>query len=103
MTTAESHHRVIIMEVMGRDAGWIALHTAISGGAEICLIPEIPYNLERIVEKINKRYEKGRGFVNIVVAEGAKPLGGEVIGQHAIERGDVHVKLGGIGNFCEHN
>ena len=99
VTTAESHHRVIIMEVMGRDAGWIALHTAISGGAEICLIPEIPYDLDRIVEKINRRYRKGQGFVNIVIAEGAKPLGGEVIGQQAIERGDVHMKLGGIGNF----
>src|SRR5882672_7621440 len=65
VTTAESHHRVMTMEVMGRDAGWIALHTAIAGGAEVCLIPEIPYDVEKIVKRINLRYKKGRGFVNI--------------------------------------
>jgi len=68
VTTAESHHRVIIMEVMGRDAGWIALHTAIAGGAEICLIPEIPYRLDKVLKRIKKRYNKGKGFVNIVIA-----------------------------------
>ena len=78
VTTAESHHRVMIMEVMGRDAGWIALHTAIAGGAEICLIPEIPYDVKKIAQRINLRYKKGRGFVNIVVAEGAKPKEGTV-------------------------
>src|SRR5690606_34954334 len=76
VTTAESHHRVMIMEVMGRDAGWIALHTAIAGGAEICLIPEIPYDVSKITKRINARYKKGRGFVNIVVAEGALPKAG---------------------------
>ncbi|MCL4112358.1 UNVERIFIED_CONTAM: hypothetical protein GTU68_039649, partial [Idotea baltica] len=81
VTTAESHHRVMIMEVMGRDAGWIALHTAIAGGAEICLIPEIPFDISKIVKTINKRYHKGRGFVNIVISEGAKPIGGNVIGE----------------------
>src|SRR6476646_2075554 len=65
VTTAESHHRVMIMEVMGRDAGWIALHTAVAGGAEICLIPEIPYDVHKIVKRIDQRYFKGRGFVNI--------------------------------------
>src|SRR4051812_39976708 len=78
VTTAESHHRVMIMEVMGRDAGWIALHTAIAGGAEVCLIPEIPYDVHKIVKRINLRYKKGRGFVNIVVAEGAKPKEGTI-------------------------
>ena len=99
VTTADSHYRVMIMEVMGRDAGWIALHTAISGGAEICLIPEIPYHLNKIVERINKRYSKGKGFVNIVVAEGARPAGGEVVGQKAVDQGDVHLKLGGVANY----
>lgn len=99
VSTAESHHRVMILEVMGRDAGWIALHTAIAGGAEICLIPEIPYKLEKVMEKILKRYHKGRGFANIVIAEGAKTLEGETVGEKAHDAGDPHVKLGGVGNY----
>ncbi len=99
VTTAESHHRVMIMEVMGRHAGWIALHTAIAGGAEICLIPEIPYDPEIILKRINKRYKKGKGFVNIVIAEGAKPIDGTVVGRKATDIGDSHIKLGGIGNY----
>ncbi len=95
VTTAESHNRVMIMEVMGRDAGWIALHTAIAGGAEICLIPEIPFNIQSIKKTIEKRYTKGRGFVNIVIAEGAK-IDNTVIGKQ--EKGDSNIKLGGIGN-----
>lgn len=95
VTTAESHHRTMIMEVMGRDAGWIALHTAIAGGAEICLIPEIPYDIDKIVKRINLRYKKGRGFVNIVVAEGAKPKSGTVTAA-AGEKGSEHVRLGGF-------
>lgn len=99
VTTAESHHRVMIMEVMGRDAGWIALQTAIAGGAEICLIPEIEYDVKVILKKIKKRYRKGRGFVNIVIAEGAKPKGGRVVATQAKSIGDKHIKLGGIGNY----
>jgi ATP-dependent phosphofructokinase / diphosphate-dependent phosphofructokinase len=95
VTTAESHHRVMIMEVMGRDAGWIALHTGIAGGAEICLIPEIPYDVKKIAQRINLRYKKGRGFVNIVVAEGAKPKEGTVTSR-AGEIGSEHVRLGGV-------
>jgi 6-phosphofructokinase 1 len=101
VTTAESHHRVMIMEVMGRDAGWIAIHTAIAGGAEICLIPEIPYDLEKVIAKIEKRYEKGQGFVNIVIAEGARPVNGHIIGKMAKEIGDKHIKLGGVGNYLQ--
>jgi phosphofructokinase-like protein len=95
VTTAESHHRVMIMEVMGRDAGWIALHTAIAGGAEICLIPEIPYDIARIARRIDLRYKKGRGFVNIVVAEGAKPKAGQVSTLTG-EKNSEHVRLGGV-------
>ncbi|MEQ8303872.1 MAG: ATP-dependent 6-phosphofructokinase [Cyclobacteriaceae bacterium] len=95
VSTAESHHRVMIMEVMGRDAGWIALHTAIAGGAEVCLIPEIPYHIDKIVERIEQRYQGGRGFANIVVAEGAKASGGTVVSSKA-EKGSEHVKLGGV-------
>jgi len=96
VTTAESHHRVMIMEVMGRDAGWIALHTAIAGGAEICLIPEIPYDINIVLKKINKRYKKGKGFVNIVIAEGAKPVDGDVITQVNDEKGFENRRYGGV-------
>lgn len=99
VTTAASHHRVMVMEVMGRDAGWIALHTAIAGGAEICLIPEIPFDIDIVLKDINKRYDDGKGFVNIVIAEGAKPIGGTVIGTAAHDKGDTHIKLGGVANF----
>lgn len=95
VTTAESHHRVMIMEVMGRDAGWIALHTGIAGGAEICLIPEIPYDIQKLVKKIESRYKRGRGFVNIVIAEGAKPKEGSITSS-AGEKGSEHVRLGGV-------
>ncbi len=95
VTTAESHHRVMIMEVMGRDAGWIALHTAIAGGAEVCLIPEIPYDIQKIVKRINMRYKDGRGFVNIVISEGAKAKDGSVTAS-AGEKGSEHVRLGGV-------
>ena len=95
VTTAESHHRVMIMEVMGRDAGWIALYSAIAGGAEICLIPEIPYDIRKLVKRINSRYKKGRGFVNIVIAEGAKPKEGTITAT-AGEKGSEHVRLGGV-------
>src|SRR5690606_32185781 len=91
VTTAESHHRIMIMEVMGRDAGWIALHTAIAGGAELCLIPEIPYDITKIVKRLNLRYKKGRGFANIVIAEGAKPKEGTVTSSKG-EKGSEHVR-----------
>ncbi len=96
VTTANSHHRVMILEVMGRDAGWIALHTALSGGAELCLIPEIPYNIEVVKREIEKRYKGGKGFVNIVIAEGARALNEEVTGK--VDKYSEHIKLGGIAN-----
>jgi len=95
VTTAESHDRVMIMEVMGRDAGWIALHTAIAGGAEICLIPEIPYDINTVLHRIEQRYSKGKGFVNIVIAEGAKPMKGKITSSTG-EKGSEHVRLGGV-------
>ena len=95
VTTAESHNRIMIMEVMGRDAGWIAIHTAIAGGADICLIPEIPFDIHKLVKKIQSRYEKGRGFVNIVIAEGAKPKEGTIVSRKG-EEGSHHVRLGGV-------
>ncbi|MDH3321831.1 MAG: 6-phosphofructokinase [Flavobacteriaceae bacterium] len=78
VTTANSHNRVLILEVMGRNSGWIALHASIAGGADVCLIPEIPFDMEKIVEKLKSRYTpEGRGFANIVIAEGAFEKGSE--------------------------
>lgn len=97
VTTAESHNRIMILEVMGRDAGWIAMHSAVAGGAEICLIPEIPYDINKILERIHKRIVRGRGFVIIVIAEGAKSVGGELTGQESNEIGYANFRLGGAG------
>lgn len=94
-TTADAHHRVIVVEVMGRDAGWIALNAGISGTADAILIPEIPYDIQKVAEKIRQRDAHGRKFSIVVVAEGAKPLGGTV-STVATEVGRVE-RLGGIG------
>lgn len=103
-TTAESHGRIMVLEVMGRYAGWIALSAALAGGADNCLIPEIPYDLSKVVEKINKRSEAGRNYSIIVVAEGAKPKEGTISIREIEESGSGNagldsVKLGGAGAF----
>ncbi len=77
-STAESHRRVMVVEVMGRYAGWIALNSGVAGTADVVLIPEIPYDIEKIAAKIREREERGRHFAVVVVAEGAKPAGGEM-------------------------
>lgn len=98
-TTADSHHRVMIMEVMGRYAGWIALEAGIAGGADVILIPEIPFDLEGVCRAIRRRSERGGRFSIVVVAEGAYPKGGgrvvreQATPAHAVER------LGGIGDY----
>lgn len=97
VTTAASHNRVMILEVMGRDAGWIALSAALAGGADIALIPEVPYDIEKVVEKIKQRVHRGKGFAIIVVAEGAKPKHGRQVGKQSDEAGYQNVRLGGIG------
>ncbi len=97
-TTAESHHRVMILEVMGRYAGWIALHAGIAGGAHVILIPEIPYDIQRIKAKVADRYIQGKKFSIMVVAEGAKPKDGEMVVQKLIPASHDPVRLGGIGN-----
>lgn len=97
VTTAASHHRILILEVMGRYAGWIALHASIAGGAEVCLIPEIPYSIEKVMEAINKRIDNGKGFANIVIAEGATPIKGEMTYQENDEPGAMKIRLGGAG------
>lgn len=99
-TTAESHDRVMILEVMGRHTGWIALHSGIAGGADVILIPEIPFSMEAVAAKVRERDSCGSQFSIIVVAEGASVAGGELIYQ---DRGDKQhaPRLGGIGHFCQ--
>jgi len=84
--TAASHDRVMIMEVMGRGAGWIALHSAIAGGAHVCLLPEIPYKIQPVIDAIKKRQDNGAPFSIVVVAEGAKPADGQesLLGERAL-------------------
>ncbi len=96
-TTAESHHRVMVLEVMGRYAGWIALEAGVSGGADVILIPEIPYTMEYVYDKIKERRARGKMFSIVVVAEGAKPKGGEVVVQRLVKDRSDPVRLGGIG------
>ena len=102
-TTAESHHRVMVLEVMGRYAGWIALYAGVAGGADVILIPEIPYNLNRIAQSIQKRAKQGKKFSIIVVAEGAKPLGGEMVVERLVSGRFDPIKLGGIGAKLGHD
>lgn len=97
VTTAASHNRVQILEVMGRNAGWIALNAAVAGGAEICLLPEFPYDIEKVMERIDQRFDKGRGFVNVVIAEGARNIKGDITAEKSGEIGYENIKLGGVG------
>jgi len=96
-STAQSHHRVMIVEVMGRRAGWIALHAGIAGGGDIILIPEIPFTIESIGAKIAERKIRGKRFSIVVVAEGAKPVGGDVVVRKTIASSPDPIRLGGVG------
>ena len=96
-TTAESHHRIMIVEVMGHHAGWLALHSGIAAGADVILIPEIPYTLSKIAQKIKERKQKGKRFSIVVIAEGAKPRGGNIVIQRIVKESSDPVRLGGVG------
>ena len=101
-TTAESHHRILVVEVMGRTAGWIALHSGIAGGADVILIPEIPFDIEEVCRLVRRRHDRGRPFSIVVVAEGAVPREGTM----EVTRGTMvdefgHPRLGGIGYVLE--
>jgi phosphofructokinase-like protein len=100
-TTAESHHRVLIAEVMGRHAGWIALHSGIAGGADVILIPEVPFDIDEVCARIEARHARGPTFSIVVVAEGAVPREGTItqVGRAVDSFG--HERLGGIGHMLE--
>lgn len=97
-STAESHHRVMILEVMGRYAGWIAIESGIAGGADVILIPEIPYDIHRVAQKVIERKNSGKSFSIVVVAEGAKPKDGEAVISKVVKDSPDPIRLGGIGN-----
>ncbi|TET65503.1 ATP-dependent 6-phosphofructokinase [Candidatus Bathyarchaeota archaeon] len=98
-TTAEAHHRVIILEVMGRYTGWIAIEAGLAGGADVILIPEKPFNIDEVCGYIKRRQERGRNFSIIVVAEGARPEGGEEIVYSESTDEFGHVYFGGVGYY----
>ena len=97
-STAESHHRVMILEVMGRYAGWIALQSGIAGGADVILIPEIPYDINKVAQKVMERKNAGKSFSIVVVAEGAKSVDGDLVISKVMEDSPDPIRLGGIGN-----
>ncbi len=98
-STAESHHRTMIIELMGRYAGWIALQAGIAGGGDVILIPEIPFTMEKIVEKIKEREKKGKRFSLVVVAEGATEKGKSYVVARKVADPNDPVRLGGISNY----
>ena len=97
-TTAESHHRVMVVEVMGRHAGWIATESGIAGGADVILIPEVPINIDMVCDILRKRRAKGKGFSIVVVAEGAKIEKGKAVTKDTKKDAFGHEMLGGIGH-----
>jgi ATP-dependent phosphofructokinase / diphosphate-dependent phosphofructokinase len=98
-TTAEAHRRIMVVEVMGRYAGWIALHAGVAGGADVILIPEIPYDFDRVVACLRQRDERGARFSIVVVAEGARPKDGAVSVIEEAHGGHAE-RLGGAAKFC---
>ena len=100
-TTAESHNRVMVVEVMGRHAGWIAAYSGIAGGADSILVPERPFDIDQVCEHIRHRHSKGKTFSIVVVAEGAKPTQGDEVTKDEETDAFGHVKLGGVGVWLE--
>jgi phosphofructokinase-like protein len=100
-TTAESHKRILILEVMGRHAGWIALHSGLAGGADIILVPEKPFDLDEVCARLERRFALGRHFGIVVVAEGAVPAGGDIESMGGATDEFGHARLGGVGMRLE--
>lgn len=95
-TTAMSHHRVMVVETMGRYAGWIALYAGVAGGGDVILLPEIPYRLDTVAEVCLERSHTGRRFTIVVVSEGAKPQGGEMVVERTVKESHDPIRLGGV-------
>jgi ATP-dependent phosphofructokinase / diphosphate-dependent phosphofructokinase len=95
-TTAQSHHRIMIVEVMGRYAGWIALGSGLAGGGDIILMPEVPYDIDAICERIKERNSHGKRFSIVVIGEGAKPAGGDIVVKRLVANSPDPIRLGGI-------
>jgi 6-phosphofructokinase 1 len=100
-TTAESHNRVMVCEVMGRHAGWIAAYSGLAGGADAILVPERPFDIDQVCSHLRRRHENGRSFSIVVVSEGATPVDGNLITEHETTDAFGHVRLGGIGVMLE--
>lgn len=97
-TTAESHHRVMVVEVMGRNAGWIALFAGLGGDADVILIPEIPFELDKVAGFLKDTHHTRKKYSIVVVAEGAKPVGGKITVQRVVEDSPEPARLGGVGH-----
>ena len=95
-STAMSHHRIMVVEVMGRNAGWLALHAGMAGGADVILVPEIPYDLDKVCEFLASRNRRGKRFSIVCVSEGAMPVGGQQVVARRIETSPDPIRLGGI-------
>ena len=100
-TTAESHNRVMVCEVMGRHAGWIAAYSGLAGGADAILVPERPFDIDEVCAHLRRRHANGRSFSIVVVSEGATPVDGELVTEHETTDAFGHVRLGGIGVMLE--
>ena len=97
-TTAQSHHRVMVIEVMGRYAGWLALYSGLAGGGDIILLPELPYDVKKICDVVLKRNQRGKRFSIIVVSEGARPKSGKMVVKRVVKDSTDPIRLGGIGD-----
>lgn len=98
-TTAQSHHRVMLVEVMGRNAGWLALESGVAGGGDVILIPEIPYDMDEITGVVRNRNRYGKRFSIVVVSEGTRPIGGQQVVQKWIKDSPDPIRLGGISHI----
>ncbi len=96
-TTAASHHRAMVVEVMGRNAGWIALESGVASGADILLLPEIPFDIDKVCDVVKERSRYGKAFTIIAISEGAKPIGGEQVVHHVDPTSPDPIRLGGVG------
>jgi len=102
-STAMSHHRVMIVETMGRYAGWIALYAGVAGGGDVILIPEMPYDLQKVVDLVVSRSQTGRRFSMIVIAEGARPRKGSLVVERVVKDSHDPIRLGGVGAKLAHD